>query len=69
MCSQISSQMYLTIISLSFIDRIDRHIDTLQNSIVENTESWKNSKEIKGLIQIKSHVENWDWKSFQPEAN
>ena len=52
--------MYLTIISLSFIDRIDRHIDTLQNSIVENTESWKNSKEIKGLIQIKSHVGNWD---------
>ena len=64
MCSQISSQMYLTIISLSFIDRIDRHIDTLQNSIVENTESWKNSKEIKGLVQIKSHFNQKPIKSI-----
>ena len=42
------------------MDRIERQISTIQNRIVENMKSWKNSDELVGLIRMRNNSENWN---------
>ena len=58
-CSQISSQKHFTSYRLFFIDRIERQINTIQNRIIENMKSWKNSDKLVGLIKMRNNSENW----------
>ena len=41
------------------IDKTEGQIDTIQNRIVENMKSWKNSDKLVGLIKMKNNSKNW----------